>query len=736
MTPDNTTHHLEGIMSLSAARPGLVHLRAAGVSLVIQLAEPLPRILHWGADLGDLTPQEVESLLVTSVPSATHNSTDAPRHFTVLPTEADAWSGTPGLEGRIGPSGTPYLRFVLDEVTVAERSTTFRVEDRSAGVAVTMTYALDASSGILAASAIVEREAQADGVLDLHQLTLMLPVPDRAAEVVDFTGKWSRERSPQRAPIGFGTHLRESRRGRSSLDSPYLMMAGTRGFGFRAGEVWGAHVGWSGNQRYLVEQLPEGAGAHRSALGGGELLLPGEISLAAGETYESPIVYFSWSDRGMDGVADRFHDWFRARPTHPRDPRPLVLNTWEAVYFDHELDALLRLADAGAEVGVERVVLDDGWFLGRRSDRTGLGDWFVDAEVWPQGLTPFVERVRSHGMQFGLWFEPEMVNLTSRLAIEHPEWVLAPAQAGPSIRHQHVLNLAHPDAWQFIFDRIDALVAEYRVDYIKWDHNRELHEAGRQDADGRAGVHAQTEALYRMLDALRAKHPALEIESCASGGGRVDLGILQRTDRVWASDCNDPEERQQIQRWTGQLVPPELVGTHVGATESHTTKRVTSLSFRLVTALFGHAGIEQNVADLAEDERAAVGAWARLYKEQRGLLHSGRVVRADLADEESLLHGVVSHDGGEALFAWVRLGTSVPIQSGRIAFPGLVPDTLYRVRLREEVGPTELHETAPEWFAAAREGKLVLRGSTLAGLGLLMPTLQPQQAMLLQLSAV
>ena len=407
---------------------------------------------------------------------------------------------------------------------------------------------------------------------------MQLPVPDRAVEVVDFTGKWSRERSPQRSPIGFGTHLRESRRGRPSLDSPYLMMAGTNQFGFRAGEVWGVHVGWSGNQRYFVEQLPEGAGVHRSSLGGGELLLPGEVALRAGDVYRAPTLYFSWSDRGMDGVADRFHDWFRARPAHPQSPRPLVLNTWEAVYFDHDLDALLELADAGARAGVERVVLDDGWFLGRRNDQTGLGDWFVDPDVWPHGLEPFVDRIRSHGMQFGLWFEPEMVNLTSRLAAEHPDWVLAPAAgAGPAIRHQHVLNLAHPDAWQFIFDRIDELVEQYEIDYIKWDHNRELHEASRQDADGRAGVHAQTVALYRMLDALRAKHPTLEIESCASGGGRVDLGILQRADRIWASDCNDPVERQQIQRWTGQLVPPELVGSHVGAAESHTTRRVTSL---------------------------------------------------------------------------------------------------------------------------------------------------------------
>jgi alpha-galactosidase len=725
-------------MSYPASRSNLAHLRGGGVSFLLELADPMPRILHWGADLGELSERELRSLVSTAVPAVTHNSTDAPRFFSVLPTEAEAWSGTPGFEGRLRASGAPYFRFALENVSSSEASVEFTVVDHEAQISVTMAYAIDATSGILTTDSSVQRigvRAEPDDIFDLGQVTLMLPLPDRAVEIVDFTGKWSRERSPQRSQLQFGTHLRESRRGRSSLDSPYLLMAGTKSFGFRTGEVWGVHVGWSGNQRYLVEQLPESAGVHRSAIGGGELLLPGEITLVAGQRYDAPTVYFAWSDQGMDGIAGQFHTMLRARPSHPKSPRPLVMNTWEAVYFDHDLETLLRLADAGAAVGVERMVLDDGWFLGRRGDNTGLGDWFVDPEVWPHGLTPFVERIRQHGMQFGLWFEPEMVNLTSRLARENPEWVLAPlAGAGPSIRHQHVLNIAHPDAWSFLFERIDGLVSEYKIDYIKWDHNRELHEAGRREAGGRAGVHTQTEALYRLLDALKAKHPKLEIESCASGGGRVDLGVLERTDRVWASDCNDPVERQLIQRWTGQLIPPELVGTHVGAAESHTTRRVTSFPFRLITALFGHAGIELDLTASDEQELATLTAWTALYREMRGLLHSGRVVRADTADEESFFHGVVAWDANEALFTWARLGTSVPTQAGRIVFPGLADDVLYSIRVREELGAPVLHEGEPQWFALARSGELVMSGSTLAKVGLSMPTLQAQQAMLLHLT--
>ncbi|MEU8489421.1 alpha-galactosidase [Streptomyces sp. NPDC048641] len=729
-------------MSDLAQPAPLIHLRGGATSFVVELGAPLPHVLHWGADLGELSTAELDTIRATAVPGITHNSTDLPRLLTVLPTEADAWSGTPGIEGHLRSTGMPYPRFHLTGHThdAQASSLTLRLHC-DLGLELSLRYRLDAH-GILAVDGRLHRPDLAGtpgegDAFDLTALTFLLPLPERATEIVDFTGKWSRERSAQRHPVPFGTHLRESRRGRPSLDSPYLLMAGTDGFGFRTGEVWGMHVAWSGNQRYLVEQLPEGAGAHRSVVGGGELLLPGEVTLADGDSYDSPTLYFAWSDGGMDGVADRFHRFLRSRPHHPAKPRPLVLNTWEAVYFQHDLGPLLDLADRAASVGVERVVLDDGWFLGRRSDRTGLGDWFVDPEVWPNGLTPLVERVRSHGMEFGLWFEPEMINLSSRLAQQHPDWILAPPSgAGPSIRHQHVLDIAHEEAWKFLYERIDSLVSQYGIDYIKWDHNRELHEASSRADGGRAAVRAQAEALYRLLDALRARHPALEIESCASGGGRVDLGVLQHTDRVWASDCNDPVERQHIQRWTGQLLPPELMGTHVGAAEAHTTQRVTSLSFRLATALFGHAGIEQNLNACEDGELRTIRAWADLYKELRPLLHSGRVVRADLADEQTLLHGVAAHDGTSALFTWARLGTSAAVTSGRVPVPGLAPDRRYRIRTRTEIGRPALHEGPPGWLASADEGALTLSGHALSTLGLPMPTLQPQQALLLQFDAI
>ncbi|MEU4095805.1 alpha-galactosidase [Streptomyces sp. NPDC026673] len=714
----------------------VVSLRAAGTAFVVELTEPVPRVLHWGADLGPLSDDDLAALVLTAEPAVLNNSIDVPRRFTVWPTEADGWAGTPAHHGHLdGAAAAPR------PVTTG---TAFRgdaeggelavfLTDAAAGLDITITYRLE-PSGVLAVHSEITRQPTADPApYDLAQVTALLPLPRRAGEILDFTGKWSRERSPQRRPLAHGTYARDVRRGKPGLDSPYLVAVGVPGFGFREGEVWGLHVAWSGDQRYLVEQLPEGAGVHASVLGGGELLRAGEVRLAPGDTHRTPVCHYAWSGAGLDGLADRFHTLLRDRPAHPRRPRPVILNSWEAVYFDHDPDRLLRLADRAAEVGVERFVLDDGWFRGRRSDRAGLGDWTVDPLVWPAGLAPLADHVRSLGMEFGLWVEPEMVNLDSELAREHPDWVLAPAGGvGPSARHQHVLDLSHPGVGAYLLGALDALVKEYGIAYLKWDHNREVHEAVSGPAD-RPAARAQVEALYRLLDSLKERHPALEIESCASGGGRVDLGILARTDRVWASDCNDPVERQSIQRWTGQLLPPELVGAHVGPTPSHTTARVSPDSFRLATALFGHPGIEQDITRCTPEELARLTAWTALYRELRPLLHGGRTVRADLPGDATLLHGVVAHDGTAALYCWARVATSPEGQPGRVPFPGLEPGLRYRVRVRTELGLPSFHQTSgPAWLTEAIDGRLTLPGMVLATAGVPMPQLNPEQALLIE----
>jgi alpha-galactosidase len=376
-------------------------------------------------------------------------------------------------------------------------------------------------------------------------------------------------------------------------------------------------------------------------------------------------------------------------------------------------------------------VVDDGWFLGRRDDTSSLGDWDVDPEIWPSGMEPLAERVRELGMDFGLWFEPEMINLDSRLAHQHPEWIFdAGHGVGLPSRHQHVLDLGHPEAHAYVLERMSSLITQLGIAYIKWDHNRYLLDAG-HTPDGRAGVRRQTLAVYELMAELAARHQGLEIESCASGGGRIDLGILEHTQRVWSSDCNDPHERLEIQRWTGLLVPPELQGTHIGAEESHTTRRVHPLAYRAEKALWGHLGVEIDLLKADTELKRRVAAWIAYHKQHRALLHSGTVVHADLSDDAVRLEGVVGRDRREALFA-VSL-TARPITSpiGRLALPGLADDVRYAV---EAVFPDgDLPRGAqPPWLSMGAE----LSGRVLRIVGLEMPSLDPDRSMLFRVRSL
>ncbi|ROT26501.1 alpha-galactosidase [Micromonospora sp. HM5-17] len=709
---------------------GFVHLRRAGVSLLLGVVdEGLPVVLHWGGDLGPLTDPDLADL-GTALRRPVRRGAPDGRPVGVVPEHTHAWFGLPGLTGhRAGRAWSPrFVRTdlrVVDEVETAPACAVVTARDEHAALELEITLELD-QAGLVRLRAGVRNLAPADPY-QLDGLLVSLPVPSQAAEVLDLTGRWCRERAPQRRPLTVGTWLREGRRGRSGLDATLLLVAGTSGFGFRSGEVWGLHVGWSGNHRSFVERTPEG----ETVLGGGELLLPGELVLAPGERYRTPWVYGSYG-RGLDEMSGRFHAHLRRMASPRRRPRPVVVNTWEAVYFDHRLDRLMALADAAARIGAERFVLDDGWFRGRRDDRAGLGDWYVDPDVWPTGLHPLVDHVRGLGLEFGLWVEPEMVNPDSELARNHPDWLLSTGGRLPRpSRWQQVLDLTNPEAYAYVLGRLDALLNEYDIAYLKWDHNRDLLDAGLPPS-GRPGVHAQTQAVYRLLDTVRERHPRLEIESCASGGGRVDLGILARTDRIWGSDCLDPLERQSIQRWTQLLVPPELVGSHVGKPRSHHTGRTHSLAFRAGTALFGSFGVEWDISTISPEEERELAGWVALYRRYRDLIHGGTVVRADHPDPALWVHGVVAPDRRAALIALVGVETGTVSSPGAVRLPGLDPGYRYTVRPIAPEPATTTLAAAPAWFT---DGGVHLSGRVLGTAGLQAPPLRPGELVLLHLAA-
>lgn len=303
-----------------------------------------------------------------------------------------------------------------------------------------------------------------------------------------------------------------------------------------------------------------------------------------------------------------------------------------------------------------------------------------------------------------------------------------------SYRAQYVLDLVNPDAYRHVYGQMAELVGRLGVDYIKWDHNREVTEPMH---GGRFGLHEQTEACYRLFDDLKAQFPGLEIESCSSGGARTDAGILQHADRIWASDSNDPCDRVDIQRWTELIVPPEMIGAHVGPSPAHSTARATDLSYRAAISLEGCSGFEWNILECTDEELAVLKSFVALYKELRGLLHTGRVMHADFKDPSLRARGVVNAERTHAVWVVATVDNIRDWLAERLPVTGLDSDRTYRVRMRGEIGESHWGWVTPQWLTAAQsDGGFVVPGRLLANIGLQLPNLWPMQAIVLEFEAL
>ena len=727
--------------SAAGSPPALVADPAAGGTglILFPRTDSLPAAWVGPMPATGLEPDDVAALLAAARPCP------------LLPQQGEGWFGRPGLSGHrlghgeggpeAGGDWSPLFRPARSEHD--GRRARVEAADKAAGLRL-ITEIEAVPGGAIRARHTLTNQGRQPYIVD--SLDVVFPLPGRVGEVLDFTGRQTAERIPQRHQIGDGLWLREGRRGHTGHDSATVLVAGVRGFTFGRGEAYGLHVAWSGNTVHRVERVPSGLGMtgddaeHREGLtpgattiGGGELLLPGEIILAEGESYSTPWVYLAAARSGLDDLSAQFHGYLRSLPAHPRSPRPVNLNVWEAVYFRHDLGKLTALADAAAGLGVERFVLDDGWFAGRRSDQAGLGDWWVDEDVWPGGLHRLAEYVRGRGMQFGLWIEPEMVNPDSDLYRAHPDWILATGQRVPPLqRHQLVLDLTRPEVAGYLLERISGLLSEYEISYVKWDCNRNIVDAGSGARAGAPAAHGQALAVYALLDELRARHPGVEWESCAAGGGRIDLGMLERVQRVWTSDMTDALARQSIQRWTGQLVPPEYLGAHVSAPFSHQTGRYMPMSLRGATALFGHFGIEADITQASADDFAELADWIRLYKRHRALIHSGRVVRIDTPDDTAWMHGVVAAGQAAALMCYVQLDEPRNDQPAALRVPGLDPVRRYRVT---DVTPgVRLPRRAG--LADGRIADVEASGAALAEIGLAIPAQRTLTAAVILIEAL
>lgn len=702
--------------------PTHVYISQDGVGLLVDFEANTPNVLHWGKDIHNVG--DIKHWRSSQQEATANAELDRPQWLGVHREYARGNVGRPSLLGHRSSFDFSPLFEVSNVESSADRIHVTST-DKGAGLEVTVEFRF-VGGGVLSIQQSVKNIGE--GSYSLEDLAVIMPLPDQACESMDFSGRWVNERQPHRREIQPGLYTREVREGRSSHDYTIIQLAMSQGASYQNGEVWSLGLLHSGNIRHFIERQQSG----RTAIAVSELLFPGEIVLNAGESYQTPAVAATYSANGFDELTNRHYQWLRSRPNHPTNvrPRPLTLNVWEAVYFDHNLEKLSQLADVAQEIGVERFVLDDGWFGSRRNDLKGLGDWVVSDQAWPNGLKPLIDKVKSCGMEFGLWFEGEMVNPDSDLYRAHPDWILKVGdRIPPEGRFQHVLDLTNPGAFEHVLNQVDAVLSEYDIAYIKWDHNKPLVDAA---SFGKAAVHNQNAAIYRMFDELKKRHPGLEIESCSSGGGRIDLGMAQHADRFWTSDCNDALERQYIQRYTQFAIPPEMLGSHIGPTHSHTTGRVHELSFRAITALFGHAGLEWDVTETNPQEREYLKQWATYYKANRDLIHSGYMIRVDQQDDAVFVQGVVAQDKQKGIFALANLRAQHGSRPNAIRFAGLDPERLYEIKAIFPAGePRYQNRTAPSWL----NEPAVLSGQALMSTGVRAPIMYPENALLMEVNA-
>ncbi|MCE9522640.1 MAG: alpha-galactosidase [Alphaproteobacteria bacterium] len=688
-----------------------LYLRGGGAALLVDTrpsGDALPRVVHFGTDLG-ATP-DFEAIAGAAPHVLWGARLDVPCPPCVLPGLEGGYFGT----AAIAPSHAQGWAFDGVVRSVDGFTLKFEMQGRL-GATVGVDYRLS-EQGVLAM-----RTRASDFPDGLSWIAaLALPLPMWAYDVLSFGGDWAREFAAQRQVLQSGALVFESRRGRPGHDRFPGLIVGATGFGDDQGQVFGVTLGWSGSLRMTMERLREGDVVVQA----GELFVDGET---VENTYESPWAYAAHSSRGLNGLMQRFHSFVRDEIVPDRvaqKARPVHYNTWEAVYFDHDEPTLRSLAERAAAVGVERFVLDDGWFKGRKNDRAGLGDWTPDAIKFPHGLMPLIEHVHGLGLEFGLWVEPEMVNPDSDLARKHPAWLRREADGLLLLqRHQAVLDLGREEVVAHLFEALNELLLAHPINYLKWDMNRDLTGIAH---DGVAGHGTYVRALYGLIDRLRAANPRVEIETCASGGGRCDWGMLTRTERVWVSDSNDALDRFDIQRNASLFLPPEVAGAHVGPAACHITGRRLSLDLRAHVAMFGHMGLELDLRTLSEAEGVRLQAHIANYKRFRPLLHSGRVWRFELDGDHGAL-GVSSPDGGEALVLVVRTGSASLGRAVNVRFPGLIGDVSYRLHAVTPVSPSAEQALS----AALRSGELVLTGQVLAGRGLDLYLPRPESSLLI-----
>ena len=539
------------------------------------------------------------------------------------------------------------------------------LKDIERPIFVTLHYSIDSDSGILARSATMENRGTAAVTVE-QAAAAAWALPAGHYTLNYLTGRWAGEWTLTQEAVHPGARVIESRRGTTGHQANPWFALQTGEASEDHGEVWFGALGWSGSWRITVEQdqLDE------VRVTGGFNPFDFGYVLHAGEKLETPVFYGGYSAHGLGGASRLLHG-FELKHILPRTqatagaaaprPRPVIYNSWEATEMNVTEAGQEALAERAAALGIDRFVMDDGWFGQRKTDHAGLGDWYVNQEKFPHGLKPLIDKVHSLGMDFGLWVEPEMVNPDSDLYRKHPDWVLNfPGRPRNEERTQLVLNLARADVHDYVLGFLDKLLTENDIAFLKWDYNRNWSEPGwdQLPAAEQKKVYVEfTRNLYGILAELRKRHPSVEIESCSGGGGRVDLGILRYVDEVWPSDNTDPFDRLSMQDGFTYAYTPQIMMAWVTDSPHWFNKRSTSLSYRMLSSMQGSLGIGANIAKWSDEEAATAKRLIAAYHQVQPTIVQGDLYRLISPRDGSEFSATqtVNHDKGQSVvFAFVH----------------------------------------------------------------------------------
>ena len=684
--------------------------------------------LYWGEKV--LCPQEINRLRICGNTGA--NRSERKRVFDEYPAFGGKFYDNESLKvtfaDGVRETVIKYDSYVLSD---DKKELTIIMKDEVYPLTVSLKYKIYEGLDIIDRCAEIKNEGDDEMTLETFDSANWTLPYNEHYRLTYMASNCLHEYEVKRCDLGLNTVLLQSKSGKSNTGNyPYFAVDDYTATEHK-GCVWFGTLQWSGNW-----QIKAGKDITRNAkITGGVSNFDCDIVLGSKESFKTPIFSGGFTSSGFGAASRQFHNYQRktSATAFTNKVMPMIYNAWSTFTFNIDQQLLFEQAKRCADLGIELFVIDDGWFGERDDDTKSLGDWFPSPKKFPNGLKPVVDYINSLGMKFGIWIEPEMVNPDSDMFRAHPDWVLKPTANRLPMqgRTQQVVDLTNPDAYAYIYGAMDKLVGELGIDYIKWDHNKLVTEEV-SPLTGRPAAHAQTLAVYRIFTDLKAAHPGLEIESCSSGGGRIDLGILEVADRVWASDCVDPVERADIQRYTSLLVPPEMIGEHVGASPAHSTHRATSQEMRMATAFFGHMGIEWNLLKEPQEDIDKLSEWTAEFKKHREWFAVDTVVHSDAADPAVRVDGCVMPNKAAAIYRFTQLTTSQTYPSAPVRLPGLDPDAVYVVSpldvsldlVKQDIGNGQ---SPLGWWTA--DG-VKMTGRALAAYGIRPPALHPAQAVL------